>query len=53
VLLGAAPAAILTRFAKTLPARLRGRLWNSAVATLTMGFLVRAGDQHFRAVYGL
>ncbi len=42
LLLGAAPAAILTRFAKTLPALPARRLWNSAVATLTMGFLVRA-----------
>lgn len=42
LLLGAVPAVILDRFARSRPARPVRRLWNSAVATLTTGFLVRA-----------
>ena len=42
LLLGALPALLLGRYAKRPPAQAARRLWNSAVATLTTGFLVRA-----------
>lgn len=42
LLLGALPALLLGRYAKRPPVHAARRLWNSAVAALTTGFLVRA-----------
>jgi hypothetical protein len=40
--LGALPAFLAGKYAKKLPLMAARRIWNSAVATLTTGFLVRA-----------